>query len=152
MSSTSSIVGPEVDGRDLRIAPDLVLAPLGEDSPLEEHRHAVDQVEGYVHIVLDQQDRRVAGKSTNHFRDRGRLGGREPRGGLVEQQHLRRAGEGQDELDLALLAVRELPRHLVGAIGQTPLGQERDRKSTRLNSSHRTISYAVFCLKKKKNK
>src|SRR5438094_2528132 len=25
-----------------------------------------------------------------------------------------------------------------------------DRKSTRLNSSHRTISYAVFCLKKKK--
>src|SRR5437867_6325426 len=26
-----------------------------------------------------------------------------------------------------------------------------DRKSTRLNSSHRTISYAVFCLKKKKN-
>src|SRR5437867_7341905 len=28
----------------------------------------------------------------------------------------------------------------------------RDRKSTRLNSSHRTISYAVFCLKKKKRK
>src|SRR5207248_4927785 len=27
-----------------------------------------------------------------------------------------------------------------------------DRKSTRLNSSHRTISYAVFCLKKKKTK
>src|SRR5207248_7457515 len=29
--------------------------------------------------------------------------------------------------------------------------QRRDRKSTRLNSSHRTISYAVFCLKKKKS-
>src|SRR5690242_21018922 len=28
----------------------------------------------------------------------------------------------------------------------------RDRKSTRLNSSHMTISYAVFCLKKKKKK
>src|SRR5207248_10599298 len=28
----------------------------------------------------------------------------------------------------------------------------RDRKSTRLNSSHRTISYAVFCLKKKNTK
>src|SRR5207248_7039770 len=28
-------------------------------------------------------------------------------------------------------------------------GQGEDRKSTRLNSSHRTISYAVFCLKKK---
>src|SRR3712207_8296648 len=31
-------------------------------------------------------------------------------------------------------------------------GGYRDRKSTRLNSSHANISYAVFCLKKKKNK
>src|SRR2546427_3670557 len=30
-------------------------------------------------------------------------------------------------------------------------GADRDRKSTRLNSSHSQISYAVFCLKKKKN-
>src|SRR3712207_8917110 len=30
-------------------------------------------------------------------------------------------------------------------------GAEIDRKSTRLNSSHANISYAVFCLKKKKN-
>src|SRR5947209_5978676 len=30
-------------------------------------------------------------------------------------------------------------------------GPEADRKSTRLNSSHANISYAVFCLKKKKN-
>src|SRR3989442_11806853 len=30
-------------------------------------------------------------------------------------------------------------------------GETRDRKSTRLNSSHVRISYAVFCLKKKKN-
>src|SRR5437762_10134757 len=29
---------------------------------------------------------------------------------------------------------------------------QRDRKSTRLNSSHRCISYAVFCLKKKKTR
>src|SRR5256886_3437263 len=32
-----------------------------------------------------------------------------------------------------------------------PLVISRDRKSTRLNSSHSQISYAVFCLKKKKN-
>src|SRR2546427_9447799 len=31
-------------------------------------------------------------------------------------------------------------------------GAHRDRKSTRLNSSHSQISYAVFCLKKKKHK
>src|SRR6266446_9845003 len=35
--------------------------------------------------------------------------------------------------------------------GDDRLGRdERDRKSTRLNSSHLVISYAVFCLKKKK--
>src|SRR3989440_4549743 len=32
-----------------------------------------------------------------------------------------------------------------------PPPRRRDRKSTRLNSSHDQISYAVFCLKKKKN-
>src|SRR5437660_5280366 len=34
----------------------------------------------------------------------------------------------------------------------TGRGYGRDRKSTRLNSSHVAISYAVFCLKKKKKK
>src|SRR5436309_3766308 len=38
----------------------------------------------------------------------------------------------------------------VPATTETPL--EADRKSTRLNSSHVKISYAVFCLKKKKTK
>src|SRR5437899_9353863 len=33
----------------------------------------------------------------------------------------------------------------------TARGKRTDRKSTRLNSSHLGISYAVFCLKKKKN-
>src|SRR5690242_21172672 len=57
-----------------------------------------------------------------------------------------------------------MPRILVGAIGPEQRGQRlaalraigldrqvgEDRKSTRLNSSHMSISYAVFCLKKKK--
>src|SRR5437870_10320845 len=60
------------------------------------------------------------------------------------------------------LAVRELAEELIGAL-ELNLRQliaevleafgERvtpDRKSTRLNSSHVAISYAVFCLKKKK--
>src|SRR5437763_16420860 len=41
-----------------------------------------------------------------------------------------------------LQRLREIARNLCN----------RDRKSTRLNSSHRCISYAVFCLKKKKKK
>src|SRR5256886_5468755 len=37
-----------------------------------------------------------------------------------------------------------------GDVIMIPRGWGRDRKSTRLNSSHSQISYAVFCLKKKK--
>src|SRR6266481_6021221 len=38
----------------------------------------------------------------------------------------------------------------IGMMGDYPLMVNGDRKSTRLNSSHSSISYAVFCLKKKK--
>src|SRR5690349_24932110 len=38
------------------------------------------------------------------------------------------------------------------SLSEFRLGLRRDRKSTRLNSSHVEISYAVFCLKKKKKK
>src|SRR2546426_8739845 len=38
----------------------------------------------------------------------------------------------------------------LGGRGLAVLGEAGDRKSTRLNSSHLVISYAVFCLKKKK--
>src|SRR3712207_6993361 len=47
--------------------------------------------------------------------------------------------------------------HILGAAGESehrptprPSCWVKDRKSTRLNSSHANISYAVFCLKKKK--
>src|SRR5260221_9003695 len=45
-----------------------------------------------------------------------------------------------------------LPRHQLEHCGQAEHAviPEIDRKSTRLNSSHTVISYAVFCLKKKK--
>src|SRR3712207_8616783 len=43
-------------------------------------------------------------------------------------------------------------RQLVDAPAVADHGDKEDRKSTRLNSSHANISYAVFCLKKKKKK
>src|SRR5256886_7455711 len=44
--------------------------------------------------------------------------------------------------------MRRTPRQL-GVVPKVALEVEVDRKSTRLNSSHSQISYAVFCLKKK---
>src|SRR3989454_3617607 len=45
--------------------------------------------------------------------------------------------------------VADLPGRMLGRTSEDPR-RGRDRKSTRLNSSHLVISYAVFCLKKKK--
>src|SRR5258708_23095346 len=50
--------------------------------------------------------------------------------------------------DLVLMDVR-MPE-MTGLEAASQLMRELDRKSTRLNSSHQIISYAVFCLKKKK--
>src|SRR3712207_7088458 len=65
---------------------------------------------------------------------------------LVEGARGLKVGPGLDEsVDMGPLVSQEQMERVLGyvAIG-------RDRKSTRLNSSHANISYAVFCLKKKK--
>src|SRR3712207_2938118 len=49
------------------------------------------------------------------------------------------------------IAARWLARRSGAARVTIRVGPRKDRKSTRLNSSHANISYAVFCLKKKKN-
>src|SRR5437773_7767385 len=59
-----------------------------------------------------------------------------------------RRPDGRRAGDARLGALHHRRGHRRAAAGR-PL---QDRKSTRLNSSHITISYAVFCLKKKKKK
>src|SRR5262245_63173538 len=71
-----------------------------------------------------------------------RSGHDEARRALLEAQGLRRRPA---RLEDAGLRAHPLQRHRLPAAG----GRARDRKSTRLNSSHLGISYAVFCLKKK---
>src|SRR4051812_49705204 len=52
-------------------------------------------------------------------------------------------------MTLEHLAADDRAVDVAGRVHSDPLGAG-DRKSTRLNSSHMSISYAVFCLKKKK--
>src|SRR3712207_6947607 len=65
----------------------------------------------------------------------------------LEAGHVEREGQLLAALDPAPERLRAPLARLV-----VPPGREggEDRKSTRLNSSHANISYAVFCLKKKK--
>src|SRR5437588_4668997 len=59
---------------------------------------------------------------------------------------------------VAMVGLSAMPAFLQRAVAATPMPNKKqlvvlflvgDRKSTRLNSSHTVISYAVFCLKKK---
>src|SRR5256885_8511641 len=85
---------------------------------------------------------------------------RPPRSTLFPYTTLFRSAVGDDHLAARQHGDRPASEHapfirrVAGAVvgrfdGHFPL---RDRKSTRLNSSHLVISYAVFCLKKKKKK
>src|SRR5437867_9392354 len=78
---------------------------------------------------------------------------------VIQPTQFPQAEQSQDEHDR-----EEFQPHFVNCVasvkdesrrdrhGQRCYSAYVDRKSTRLNSSHRTISYAVFCLKKKKKK
>src|SRR5689334_24691080 len=71
-----------------------------------------------------------------------------PRGALGDGQRFARPPWRADRAGAVVAARRpgtpgRVPRHVLRA------DVHEDRKSTRLNSSHSSISYAVFCLKKK---
>src|SRR5258708_31880880 len=72
------------------------------------------------------------------------------------EEGLRLAGSRPElvvlDVELPDLSGREVCRRLKAAEDTATIPVLIDRKSTRLNSSHQIISYAVFCLKKKKKK
>src|SRR5438094_6807947 len=84
---------------------------------------------------------------------------RPPRSTLFPYTTLFRSSAGQQR-PAELRTERPVPSDVIAATtepaeerdARKEIGVREDRKSTRLNSSHRTISYAVFCLKKKKKK
>src|SRR5690606_41512688 len=72
------------------------------------------------------------------------------RHGAVERQHQRPRPGGLGPPDVLTHHATVLPRRQLGVEASGQVLGRADRKSTRLNSSHVKISYAVFCLKKKK--
>src|SRR5690606_6471382 len=86
----------------------------------------------------------VGGRQVGVVVDRGGVLAEAARG-LDEDQQVAEAQGGED--DVALRVAAAVDEHLARRRAPVPL----DRKSTRLNSSHVEISYAVFCSKKKKD-
>src|SRR5690625_6991449 len=69
---------------------------------------------------------------------------------LITQQRLVLLGEASHGTSEFYTKRAFLSKYLIEEHGFHFIAVEGDRKSTRLNSSHVAISYAVFCLKKKK--
>src|SRR3712207_7003719 len=78
-------------------------------------------------------------------------GGREVAGFVGDDQRTlgRQRGGGEAHRQDAL-RLGERERRALRVVRRGAWASAQDRKSTRLNSSHANISYAVFCLKKKK--
>src|SRR5258708_16259509 len=87
---------------------------------------------------------------------------RPPRSTLFPYTTLFRSQVALVELPLGVEVIREIlaeascgsqaPLPVVIYDKDSEFDESQDRKSTRLNSSHQIISYAVFCLKKKKTR
>src|SRR5690348_17693207 len=69
---------------------------------------------------------------------------------LFRSRRYQQAPASSDGKRRARTRSRDRGRHRQSRRLYLPVELEKDRKSTRLNSSHPSISYAVFCLKKKK--
>ena len=73
-----------------------------------QHRHALDDAQRNVHVVLDDDEADVLRHRREDLDQLGPLRGRQAGGRLVEQDEARRAGQRQRDLELALLAVAQL--------------------------------------------
>src|SRR2546430_5165870 len=111
---------------------------------------ALTDVEGELVATLEQLDARPSDDVPFRVLLIGDWSGRRNRGLSASSEEL--------SAWRPLLVDRDNLDHLIARLGvklHLPLtsdgSQSLDRKSTRLNSSHSQISYAVFCLKKKKN-
>src|SRR5688500_4048198 len=129
LSTLSSKLAPEIGLDHLRIRLHLARRALEERHAVVHDEHALRDVHDEIHVVLDDDNRDASlvdvFKSFQKEIDFGRV---QARRRLIEHEEPGPRGERARDLQHALL----------------------DRKSTRLNSSHLVISYAVFCLKKKK--
>src|SRR5438552_8477994 len=140
-----ALAGPAEESRS-----DLQPPPVGERDVVEglEHEVAVAQAQrnfhfeasGRPHVSLDAKKRRRAQTE---------IGKNRRTGELLRNLLPRVLDDGKPVAPRSIQAENKQEMIPVAGIGLIEI-RHLDRKSTRLNSSHQIISYAVFCLKKKK--
>src|SRR5205085_5759438 len=152
LSRRQAVLAPIV--RELRL--------VGRWFDLDVGKHAADLVgeprrlqliEQQPPMAVDQRRNRVGENSRGIGKDAAPIAGMVP---AVAQIDVEMDAQSAAAAEKNSGALRREPRAIGGEkqIGLQFIAKQRakDRKSTRLNSSHSQISYAVFCLKKKKKK
>ena len=79
---------------------------------------AVRQLHDHLHVVLDDQDGEILGDAAHQLHGVVRFRGAHAGGRLIEAQQLRLGGERDADLEVALLAVREIGGQLIGLVEQ----------------------------------
>src|SRR5499426_323630 len=116
--------GPEIDFLHLLAGADLLRRAGLQNLAEMQDRDVIGDVEHDVHVMLDQQDRQVGIEPHEEFCHLLRLARRQAGGRLVQQQDFWITGETENDLELALLAVREIAHLHVHAILKTGLPQK----------------------------
>src|SRR5699024_7189714 len=112
---------------------------------IKDEDEKIKQIELSDYLLLHQMDMFIDWKRINHLTEQiSELITKPPENAILDKEG--NIESGKTGLTLDKRAFEEL-------IGDAVVNQvQQDRKSTRLNSSHVSISYAVFCLKKKRKK
>ena len=118
-------VAAQVCRDHLRVLLHLGGRAFGDLLAVVEHQHAIAHRHHELHVVLDQQDRRaVAPDRVEQALERRGFGGVHAGRGLVEREELRIGGERAGDLEPALVAVGQVPREVVGALGDADVLQQ----------------------------
>jgi len=123
----------EVKLLHFRIGFDLLRQAFLEDATVVHHRHAFDDAQCDVHVVLDDDVADMGGQGGQDFDQLAPLGWRQPGCRLVEQNETRRPRQCQRDFELTLLSMRELRHALLLDRGQMHrLDQEIGRMHQRV--------------------
>ena len=102
------MLAAHVDRLHLGVVLDLRRRACAQHPAVVHHRDPRDDAQGDVEVVLDEDEAHVRRQHRQQGDELAPLRRRQPGGGLVEQDQARRAGERHRDLELALLAVRQI--------------------------------------------
>src|SRR5664279_2688547 len=119
-----ALIHPQIDFLDLGAVVDLLRRAGLENLAKVQHGNLRRDIEHYVHVMFDQEDREFGIELHQKMRHLRRFSRRQAGGGLVEQQNFWIAGQAQHDFKLALFAVRKITNLGIFSVEKTGLFEQ----------------------------